>query len=263
MPVQTVFSPVRIWFVAVALVAASAMLAMVEPSQAQSRPVCPGPGGDPFPAYGRVGAAPNVAVWNQAVSALNCTGISTRGSKLTIAIAGRFRHSGSLSDLARRLGAISKTSGLKYWSTTDGNWRVLVSDAHALSSADDGARRGDFSAAEVFSGRKLHFAQDDTRSTGMNIYEVRVLKADSDRMVFAMTNVSPIRLAIVELFKAESLKSLHILERERGDVWRYFALSVVTDWFMGGHQASYINRQDAFYRYLAGRGTGAWPPLAR
>jgi hypothetical protein len=182
--------------------------------------------------------------------------------ELAVALAGAFRAGGGITDLAARLGAISLTRGLTYWSTTDQRWKVLVSDAHALTAAEGGQARDDFSAAEILSGAPLHFAQDDTRSSGTNVYRLRTLHAEGDRLVFEMTNLTAIRFGFVTLFGPESLVSVHFLERGAAGTWLYYGLSAVTEGFVGDHDGSFINRQDAFYRFLANESPTARPPLA-
>jgi hypothetical protein len=62
------------------------------------------------------------------------------------------------------------------------------------------------------------------------------------------------------------MQSICFLDRESKDVWRYYNLtrmpkqaSVLTM----GHDASFINRAVALYRYLAGIPADQEPPAAR
>ena len=146
---------------------------------------------------------------------------------LAIALAGRFAHAGSSDQIAARLGAISQTNGLPYWSVTDGEWRTLVSDAFALdSSVSDAARpsaarpnaaRTDFTGQEMLSGQTLFFAQNDTRSWGLNLYSIRSIEASADRLVFESDNISPIKLGprghTSAWLSSDTVQLLHVKNR--------------------------------------------------
>ena len=179
-----------------------------------------------------------------------------------IALSGRFTHVGTLDDLAARLGAVSTTRGLRYWSVTAGDWRDLVSDAHALDAADAGATRPDFSAEEILSGRTLHFAQNDTRSWGMNVFDLTALEGSPDRLVLESENVSPIKLGPITLFPPRVLQSVQFIDRIAGDTWSWFGLSVIQKDAPAASERSLTNRQAAFYRFLVGREPDGDPPLA-
>lgn len=184
--------------------------------------------------------------------------------KLFVKLAGRFKFAGGVDDIAKRLGAISATRGLLYWSVTDAAWRPLIEDAMALQGKPDGPPRADFSAAEVRSGRTLYFGQDDTRSTGTNIYAMTVRRATDARLVVEVVNVSAVKLAFVTLFEPRSLISVHVFERTTDDIWNYRGVTVVRDGLMvDGHEKSFVNRAAAYYRFLIGVPADRDPPLAR
>jgi len=139
---------------------------------AQSGPVCPYAGiANPNPTYADIGDPPNVGIW-KALEHLPSECHVSLGSKalLTVSLAATFSHAGTVEDIATRLGAVSQTQGLKYWSTTNKNWRVLVESASALISADKNSTRKDFTAEEILSGQALYTAQNDTRSWGLNVF---------------------------------------------------------------------------------------------
>ena len=183
-----------------------------------------------------------------------------------VALAGRFRHDGELDELAARFGAVSAQAGLTYWSTTEQAWRPLISEAAALSAADPDARRPDFGADDVRSGETLYFTQNDTRSSGMNVYRLTALDpgtAASERMVIEVVNESAIGVVFVTFFDPEALLTLHVIERLEGDVWGYYSLTAIRAGSTAGNERSLINRAAAFYRFIRGLPGDAAPPLAR
>ena len=56
---------------------------------------------------------------------------------LVITIA-RFRHASEADGLLRHIGAISELTGMRYWSTTQKQWRTLIADASALTGLQRG-----------------------------------------------------------------------------------------------------------------------------
>jgi hypothetical protein len=144
--------------------------------------------------------------------------------------------------------------GIRYWSVTDEQWRVLVTRSTAVKSATSAERRADFSAAEMKQGRDLFFAQRDSRSTGEVVYRMRVLEAAPDRLVVESENVSPIRTFVFTWFKPGELRS--------AGVWHYYALTAVGAKQSDSNMRSLINRAAALYRYVSGQQTDHEPPLA-
>lgn len=209
------------------------------------------------------GAPPAVAVWQTMVLPEDsCLGALTGPMNSVAALSGRFRFAGTLDDLAARIGAVSATVGQLYWSTTDGDWRELISEATALKDAGIDLPRSDFTAAEVRSGATLYFAQDDTRSTGLNLYRMTALASRPDRLVVEIVNQSAISFAFVTLFQEQGLLSLHFLQRLDGDLWGSYSLAAVREGSVGGHTKSLVNRAGAFYRFLRGVPGDEGEPLA-
>lgn len=268
------------------LPAAAAMPAQVNPAQikliqssvaqaaAQTSPQAPCPAGSaPVPGYADAGAPPTVAVWQDITLTEGVCGAALTGSLNTLAaLAGRFRYAGSVDDLAARFGAVSETVGLRYWSTTDQRWRVLVEEATALEGPEGGTLEGqggedaqpraDFTAAEVRSGRALLFAQNDSRSSGNNLYRLRALAAGPDRLVVEIVNLEAIRFTLLTVFEPRGLVSLHIMERLDGDLWGAYSLMAVREGSVSGRPESVVNRAAAFHRFLLGRPGDDAPPLA-
>ena len=232
-------------------------------SEAASPPICPSHSSVPYPPFGELGDPPRVATWRDIGpnSGADCEGLFQEPMALVIALAGRFRHAGSVEDIASRIGAISSTRGLTYWSTTEQRWRVLISEAFALEGPDADMARPNFTADEILSGQTLFFVQNDTRSTGINIYGITAHSADRDHLSFRIINITPVRLWFLTLFKPRTLLSVHFVERLDRDVWSYYGISAVKSGPVDGHEKSFINRKAAFYRFLIGEPTDQAPPL--
>ena len=243
---------------------ALAILALgLSSARAEGEPRCPGARAAPYPAYAPTGAPPEVAVWRE-LDALpdGCPVALDASAPLVVALAGRFTHAGPVDGLAARVGAVSATVDLPYWSVTDGTWKPLVSAATALGGPDPDDGRPDFDAAEVLGGDALHFAQNDTRSWGDNVYRLRALAASADRLVVETENVSAIRLGPVTLFGPGAVASVQFVERLEGSTWGYYGLTVVRDGAFEAHEKSLINRQAALHRLLIGDAPDGAPPLA-
>src|SRR5213078_1368912 len=105
-----------------------------------------------------------------------CLGWSDSRYKFVIAIAGRIEAADAAS-VRSRLGAVSSSRGMLYWSVTESAWRELIKDAAALSDAQ-GGRRDDFTSAELREGATLHFVEQDNRSEGPVTYAMHVLQSN-------------------------------------------------------------------------------------
>ncbi len=193
-----------------------------------------------------------------------CTGWTAEGFTTLISTAARFRINADADGLFRRVGAISDLTGVRYWSTTHRQWRTLIVEAHALTSAA-GKRRDDFMPSELQTGAVLYFEQTDNLS-GKAIYRLHVAEASKDRLVFDVENVSTMKYLLVPLFHAGEMQSIYFLDREPENVWRYYSIvrtSKNASGLTAGNEASSINRAVAFYRHLAGIPTDREPPAAR
>ncbi len=254
------------WLVFLLLVA-SGFLATSE-SRAASQPVCPSNDETPYPSFGNTGESPNVASWHDLVTLPDNCNISLQApAALAIALAGRFTHAGSVDKIAARLGAISQTQGLKYWSVTDQEWSTLVSEAFALDSSDSdkappSAASTDFTGQEMLSGQTLYFAQNDTRSWGLNVYSIRAIESSADHLVFESDNVSAIKLGPITLFQPDDIRSVLFIDRLDDTTWGYYSLAVIRHSSIAAREKSLINRQAAFYRFLTGHAPDQEPPLA-
>ncbi len=227
-------------------------------------------GAEPFPAFGAVGAQPNVRAWSGAAAREwqppACIGWSPKNSDMLVGVAGSFRHDGDIDALLARIGAISSKKGVRYWSTTEKEWKPLVTEAFALTSADPAQPRADFAAPDFIKGKNLHYAQSDNRSTGKTVYRERVLALDRERVVLVSENVTPLKMAIVTLFDPGDIQAAYVIERRGQGVWSFYSVTrtrMASTLLPTGGEASYINRAVAFYRLVAGVPTDQEPPAAR
>lgn len=244
--------------------AALALLLVGSSLAARPVPPCHALQAKAFPAYGVVDGPPAVAVWRDIdlKDGAGCRGALRGRMELVVALAGRFRGPRSIEAMAQHFGAISQTQGLRYWSVTDDDWRTLLSEAFALAGPDVGRRRSDFSAAEMLSGRALHSAQRDTRSTDLNLVRLVGRRVDAQRLVVESANVTPIRFLFVVLYPSEALRAIHVLDQLEPGLWGYYAVSTVRSGTLESDEKSFINRADAFYRFLARVPSDRNPPLA-
>ena len=72
--------------------------------------------------------------------------------------------------------------GLRYWSTTDKAWRVLITDAAALDGRNAKSQRPDFNPAELESALTQLSAELSTSVRNMNVYADRVENALKERL---------------------------------------------------------------------------------
>ena len=218
----------------------------------------------PEPAFAALGAPPAVSVWRSvALGAGDCFVELDGPMDLTVALSVRFRISGGIEEIATRAGAISHMIGMQYWSVTDGGWRELVSAAYAVSDPENRVRRGNFTAAEVLSGRTLYFVQDDSRSSGLNLYRLTARRVGVDGLAVEFVNMASIRYLLVPLFDPGALISLQVVRHLQGDEWGYYGLSAVRTGGGSSHERSWINRAAAYQRLLMDEPTDGASPLAR
>jgi hypothetical protein len=247
---------------------ATAVLALVSlhSAVAAEGPIapCPAAAADMLPGYGPVDAAPRVAWWRDIVvpEGAGCLGEIRGHMELVVALAGRFHDARSLEDMARRMAAISQTAGLRYWSVTDGDWRTLLTEAFALTAPDVARRRADYSVEELLGGRALYTAQQDTRSSGLNVYRLRGRRVGAGRLVLESRNLTPIRLFVFELYRPGALRVIHILDRLGPGLWGYYAVTAVRSGALESDPRSMINRSAAYYRFLRRVPGDRDPPLA-
>jgi len=242
---------------AVALMALAFSAAFPVAQSADVEPRVPCNGARPAPAYAPVGAAPNVQSWkNPSWQAPSCLPWPRDRLRLVVGIAGRFLHKGDSSSLLGRFGAISLMRGIRYWSVTEGAWRVLITDAFALKGPDPSLRRPDFKPQEMRPGTVQYFAEQDNRS-GLVVYQLKVLEAAANRIVITTENASPVRAYGFTLFPPGTLRAAYLVQRHDSESWAFYGLSVTGEQASGlasMSEASYINRATALYRHFRGKG---------
>jgi hypothetical protein len=247
-------SPVRV------LLAIAMMFALAGGAAAADKdPLPPCAGATPYPDYAAVDAPPAVqvisgtdlAAWKPAA----CVGWEAKDDGVLVALAGSFHSSGTIDELLKRFGAISSLKNLQYWSVTDGGWRTLITSASALDSPDGGHSRGDFTLAEMKSGKDLYFAQQDNRTSEEVVYRMKVRDLTPDGFVVAVENTTPVRSFMLTLFDPGDLQSVHFVKRDSSGVFRYYGLAFAGESLASSlalPEASYVNRALALYGHLSG-----------
>ena len=192
-----------------------------------------------------------------------CSGWATPGFRSLVAVTGALQLTGGTAAVLARLGGVSGTVGVRYWSVSKKAWEPLITAAQATGPG--GQPRTDFSPAEMVPGAVLSYSQTDTGS-GTVQYRMQVREAGPNRVVLMTENATTIRAVLVPLFSAGELQTLTVVSRTGRDVWAYSSLtrtgpgaSRLTD----GHEASAINRAVAMFRHVAGVPTDQEPPAAR
>ena len=239
------------------------------PIRAESGPQPPC-GAEPLPPFPTLAASPTVRVWSASDLEPDwkppaCTGWGASDSPIIVAVAARFRFTAGTDGLRRRIGAVSETEGVLYWSVTQKSWRKLILEAYAAAGPDSNQRRPDFSVDEIAEGRTLFFQQEDNLF-GKASYRMRIRSASAGRLVFEVENSTTIRYLLIPLFDPGQVQSIYYLEQEGVDLWRYYGIARTSGkagGLIAGHEASAINRAVAFYRRLAGIPTNQEPPASR
>ena len=127
-------------------------------------------------------------------------------------------------ELLGRLGAISTTTGMRYWSESEDAWRVMIENATAL--AGDGREpRADFTRDEMLAGAPLYFRDKDNRSANPITYRMRVLKASEDEVIVESANVTPIEVLGFTLLPPGSFRIAHVARRAPGGPWSLYLVS--------------------------------------
>jgi hypothetical protein len=261
--------PCRRWFLLAAMALFTTVLCSETLIGAESGPQPPC-GAEAFPPFPTLDTSPTVKVWNasnleQGWKPPACTEWATSDFSTIVVAAARFRFTAGVDGLRRRIGAVSQTTGIRYWSVTQKRWQKLILDAHASPGPDSDRRRPDFAVDEIAEGRTLFFQQEDNLF-GRVTYRMRIRSASTGRLVFDIENTTAIRYLMIPLFQPGELQSVYYLEREAVDVWRYYGIARTrgrAGALIAGHEPSAINRAVASYRHLAGIPTDQEPPASR
>lgn len=194
-----------------------------------------------------------------------CARWAERDFSALIALAGRIGGVSSAEVLLRRLGAVSKTGGVVYWSHSRQRWRPLFEETYALEGPEPGLRRDDFELGELAVSRAYHLWQKENAAVSGSVLRVRFHEITPDRLVLEQVNVTETRFLLVPLLDAGDYEALIFLTRERDDIWTYYHIIRYGDGgdaFSASHRASLLNRADALFRYIADLPAETAIPLA-
>jgi hypothetical protein len=191
-----------------------------------------------------------------------CSGWQPGDFSVLMAAVGRISAPQGADALLARAGAVSTLAGLRYWSVTRDGWHTLIREAYALSGPDRAARRPDFSAAELESGREVYYWQDEPTTSGSAVYRLRLLERTADRLVLSVSNAATTRWLGIPMLGAGKAQTLYVLQRLDGDQWGYYQLTRIGhgahDW-LPVSRGSYANRATAIFRWFAGLSEDALP----
>jgi hypothetical protein len=210
--------------------------------------------------YPPLGSTPTVSILRKDDLAQwhppSCAGWSpTSRPKIVVSLDGTFRFDGSMNELLARAGDISQLPAIHYWSARDKKWMPLARDASALNSANAKDRRANFSPAELKSGAKLFYWEDDPL-TGETIYELKVYERTPDLVVIGTDNVTAVRKSIFTLFKPGASRSALFLQRVSPGVFRAHIVASAmqgTSSLVDGHEGIYGNRLRAIFGFLSAK----------
>jgi hypothetical protein len=214
----------------------------------------------PQPGYGAPGEAPHGRIWTgdelarehwQPAGCLRWSG----DTRLVVSVAASFR---TADDVFARLSDVAAWPSIRYWSVSHQQWRPLVLGVRSLSGAADAGLR---------QGEERRFVERNENS-GETTYVMRVLERSERRMVIAVDNVTPIKVAILTLFETGALQTVTFVERDGSAggaaTWHSYQITRIG---AGGsamalrYTGSFVNRLEAVRRYLAGQPTDREPPL--
>jgi hypothetical protein len=212
---------------------------------------------DPAPAYPAIDAPPAVRVLHDAHwTPPPCASWTPATSATLITTAARFR-AADIAALRSRVAAISKLSGLVYWSTTAQRWQPMILSARTLTGRDP-------APADLIPGAAFDLQQEDNLF-GMANFRLRILVSTADRLVIATENTTALRLLGMPVFAAGEVQTITFLDQESKGIWRYYAVARTSKAaaLLPGSDASLINRAVAMFRYLAAIPADREPPAAR
>ena len=239
------------------------------PAHAQTGPVPPC-GGETVPHYPQADSSLVTKFWRPADVGKDwkvptCTGWTNPGFSTLVTTAARFHYADGAEGLLRRIGAVSELAGVRYWSVTHKSWQTLIVTSTALAGQRGKPRGTDFTPDEIRNGDVVYFQQADNLM-GKASYSLRVMESSDDRIVFNVENVDTMHYFLFTLAGVGEMQSIHFLDRESPDVWRYYGIvrtGKKTSGLITGNTSSSINRAVAFYRHYAGIPTDQEPPPAR
>lgn len=195
-----------------------------------------------------------------------CDGSPLSSARLAVAVRGQFYFRGTMDDLLGRVGAISRLTGLRYWSVTDEKWETLVVESGALTGPGSDVPRDDFTAAELRAGGPVYYRQRDNRSSESVTYRMQVSIDGPSAATIDIGNVTAIRYLFITLFPPNAIHTRLRLRKVSSAVWELDQLhwyTRETNRFALGHEGSLVNRSVALYRHVIGVPSDQEPPAAR
>jgi hypothetical protein len=220
------------------------------------------------PQYAPLNAPPSVQVTRVASAAITLAGsgcFEKSDSLVTwLTVASLVQTPNDRNAFIERFGAISKLLAVRYWSTTDHEWRPLVAATSAIVRGTSGRLRADYSVAELALGENDFYSVTDSRSGRDITYRLRVWPTSPDNLVIDIVNVDAIRQWGITLYAAGGLHTLYWLQHRSPGIWAYYSITRILPHssFAQGHDKSLINRAVALYRHFVGLATDAEPPAA-
>jgi hypothetical protein len=211
-----------------------------------------------WPAPSALGSPPSVATWHSQQFPRDwqfprCTGWDAGRFESFAAVSGTFNDP-DVDAIAGRIGAISSYRGMRYWSVTDRRFEVLITDAFAVDGPNPGARRADFTPAEMRAGRELFFVEQDNRSSSPILYRMKIVAHDAGRLIIDFVNVSRVSKLFLTIFDPGDLRTALFVSARGGDTWQCYALSASNPRAFSGllaNDKSLTNRLLAFYAHSA------------
>ncbi len=181
-----------------------------------------------------------------------------------ITVASVLRTTEDSGTIIERFGAISELRPIKYWSTTDQQWRPLVTSASAIAFGKSASPRADYSLTEVSAHKDLYYRIIDARSKHAALYKLRLRQSGPGRVVVETSNVDPITQWGITLFASGGLQTIYFFGERSAGVWAYYSITRVipATLLAEGHEKSLVNRAVALYRHYMRLPTDAAPPSA-
>ena len=231
------------------------------------RPPCGAPAIPPYP---EVGAPATVRTWTvedltDHWSAPECLGWAERDYGLLVTVTGRFDGVWQERVLLDRIGAVSRSMDVLYWSYSRKTWHGLFAEAFALMGPDRDLRRPDFNPEELRPGSDYFLWNKENSPASGTLLRMRFEEISGDRIVFSHANVNTSRLLFAWALSPGQYESVFFLDRQAADVWRYYSLTRFgsSSWHVTQRQtASLVNRLVALYRHLGAIPMTREPPAA-
>ena len=243
----------------------SAKLGYAQTTKLEPRVPCTG---EVNPAYPGAGQSLVTSIWRQDQIPNwvppACLNWKAQTFDFMLAGAGRFRGVEDIETIARRVVSFSTLTKIRYWSTSNQEWRNLFDEAGSLSKPDLKSRRDDFTDNNVQTGAQLHYFQDENSFLGPVVFRMKVYERTFDRLVYSSVNTSPFQVALLDAVEAGKFEQYYFIQRGRNDTWTYFSLvrSQMNYAFLAPSPSSSLNRASAYFRHIAGLAYERKFPLA-